>query len=87
MITFEITVQRKTGTTWPIVVEQSAEGVFLPAKHAGRDNGVALARSHHNALPLPPRGDRFAKPEFAANSEFEGGRVLGFVRFSPFVGA
>src|SRR5436305_988120 len=32
---FEITVQRKLGTTWPVVVEQGASGVFLPVRHEG----------------------------------------------------
>lgn len=35
MNTFEITVQRKLGTNWPVVVEQSASGVFLPLRHEG----------------------------------------------------
>ena len=35
MNTFEITVQRKLGTTWPIVVEQSASGAFLPVRNEG----------------------------------------------------
>src|SRR5215471_2796785 len=35
MNTFEITVQRKSGNTWPIVVEQSAAGVFLPVRNEG----------------------------------------------------
>jgi WD40 repeat protein/energy-coupling factor transporter ATP-binding protein EcfA2 len=34
--TFQITVQRKSANGWPIVVEQSAAGVFLPV----RDEGV-----------------------------------------------
>jgi WD40 repeat protein len=33
--TFEITVQRKSGKQWPIVVEQSAAGVFLPVRAEG----------------------------------------------------
>src|SRR4051812_17044192 len=36
MNTVEITVQRKSGAFWPIVVEQTAAGVFLPV----RDEGV-----------------------------------------------
>jgi hypothetical protein len=35
MNTFAITVQRKLGTNWPVVVEQSASGVFLPLRHEG----------------------------------------------------
>src|SRR5438445_721711 len=35
MDTFEITVQRKAGNAWPIVVEQSASGVFLPVRNEG----------------------------------------------------
>jgi hypothetical protein len=35
MNTFEITVQRKLGTSWPVVVEQNASGVFLPVRHEG----------------------------------------------------
>jgi tetratricopeptide (TPR) repeat protein/energy-coupling factor transporter ATP-binding protein EcfA2 len=35
MNTFEITVQRKLGTNWPVVVEQSASGTFLPVRHEG----------------------------------------------------
>ena len=36
MNTIEITVQRKSGNSWPIVAEQTAVGVFLPI----RDEGV-----------------------------------------------
>jgi hypothetical protein len=36
MNTIEITVQRKSGNSWPIVAEQTAVGVFLPV----RDEGV-----------------------------------------------
>ena len=35
MSTFEITIQRKSGDTWPVVVEQSASGVFLPVRKEG----------------------------------------------------
>jgi energy-coupling factor transporter ATP-binding protein EcfA2 len=35
MNTFEITVQRILGTDWPVVVEQSAAGAFLPVRHEG----------------------------------------------------
>jgi hypothetical protein len=35
MNTFEITVQRKLGTNWPVVVEQSSAGTFLPVRHEG----------------------------------------------------
>jgi WD40 repeat protein len=35
MYTFEITVQRKSGDVWPVVVEQSASGVFLPVRDEG----------------------------------------------------
>jgi hypothetical protein len=35
MNTFEITVQRKLGPNWPVVVEQSASGIFLPVRHEG----------------------------------------------------
>ena len=35
MNSFEITVQRKMGDSWPIVVEQNASGVFLPVRHEG----------------------------------------------------
>jgi WD40 repeat protein len=35
MNTFEITVQRKLGANWPVVVEQSASGIFLPVRHEG----------------------------------------------------
>jgi WD40 repeat protein len=35
MSTFEITIQRKAGETWPVVVEQSASGVFLPVRTEG----------------------------------------------------
>jgi WD40 repeat protein len=35
MNTFEITLQRQSGNTWPIVVEQSAAGVFLPVRYEG----------------------------------------------------
>jgi hypothetical protein len=60
MNTFEITVQRKLGPSWPVVVEQSASGVFLPVRHEGslqldlveltsqstpRDYGTALGKA------------------------------------------
>jgi hypothetical protein len=35
MHTFEITVQRKSGDAWPVVVEQSTSGVFLPLRDEG----------------------------------------------------
>src|SRR5262245_52133427 len=35
MNTFEITVQRRAGNAWPVVVEQSASGVFLPVRDEG----------------------------------------------------
>jgi WD40 repeat protein/energy-coupling factor transporter ATP-binding protein EcfA2 len=35
MNTFEITVQQKRGTTWLVVVEECASGVFLPVRHEG----------------------------------------------------
>jgi WD40 repeat protein/energy-coupling factor transporter ATP-binding protein EcfA2 len=35
MNSFEITVQRKLGAFWPVVVEQGASGVFLPVRHEG----------------------------------------------------
>ena len=36
MSTFEITIQRKSGETWPVVVEQSASGEFLPVRKEGQ---------------------------------------------------
>ena len=35
MHTFEIIVQRKSGDIWPVVVEQSVSGVFLPVRDEG----------------------------------------------------
>ena len=35
MHTFKMTVQRKVGEGWPVVVEQSAAGVFLPVRAEG----------------------------------------------------
>jgi hypothetical protein len=35
MNTFEITVQRKAAAGWPVVAEQTASGVFLPARAEG----------------------------------------------------
>src|SRR5262245_8019556 len=35
MHTFEITIQRKAGDAWPVVVEQSTSGVFLPVRDEG----------------------------------------------------
>jgi hypothetical protein len=35
MNTFEISVQRRMGDSWPVVVEQSATAVFLPVRHEG----------------------------------------------------
>ena len=32
---FEITVQRRSGADWPVVVEQSAAWVFLPVRAEG----------------------------------------------------
>jgi len=39
MSTFEITIQRKAGETWPVVVEQSASGVFLPVRNGADARG------------------------------------------------
>jgi hypothetical protein len=35
MNTFQITIQRKSGDSWPVVVEESREGVFLPVRKEG----------------------------------------------------
>ena len=35
MNTFEITIQRKFGDSWPVVVEESRGGVFLPVRKEG----------------------------------------------------
>lgn len=35
MQTFEITIQRKLGASWPVVVLQAASGVFLPTRREG----------------------------------------------------
>ena len=35
MHTFEITIQRKSGESWPVVAEQSEAGVFLPVRDEG----------------------------------------------------
>ncbi|MCP4284026.1 MAG: CHAT domain-containing protein [Gammaproteobacteria bacterium] len=35
MNTFEITIQRKSGDNWPVVVEHSQSGVFLPTRSEG----------------------------------------------------
>ncbi len=35
MVTFEITIQRKSTVGWPVVVEQSAPGQFLPIRIEG----------------------------------------------------
>src|SRR5215475_11462627 len=35
MHTFEITIQRKSGDVWPVVVEQSTSAVFLPVRNEG----------------------------------------------------
>jgi len=35
MSIFEITVQRKSGDDWPVVVEHSKPGVFLPVRNEG----------------------------------------------------
>ncbi|MBA2448677.1 MAG: hypothetical protein H0V51_11695, partial [Chloroflexi bacterium] len=60
MNTFEITVQRQAGDGWPVVVEQSRPGVFLPVRGEGvlrldpvelrsqataRDYGTVLGRA------------------------------------------
>ena len=60
MNTFEITVQREAGDGWPVVVEQSRPGVFLPVRGEGilqldrvelrsqttaRDYGTVLGRA------------------------------------------
>ena len=60
MHTFEITIQRKSGDVWPVVVEESASAVFLPVRHEGtlqldltelasqttpKDYGVVLGRA------------------------------------------
>jgi hypothetical protein len=48
MYTFEITVQRKMGDSWPVVVEQSASEVFLPVRNEGtvRLDLTELASGH-----------------------------------------
>jgi hypothetical protein len=35
MTTFEITIQRKSEAGWPVVVEHSQSGVFLPRRSEG----------------------------------------------------
>ena len=35
MNTFQITIQRKSGDSWPVVVEESKGGVFLPVRKEG----------------------------------------------------
>jgi len=35
MNTFEITIQRKAGDTWPVIAEQSCPGSFLPVRSEG----------------------------------------------------
>jgi hypothetical protein len=35
MYSLEITIQRKAGGSWPVVVEQHASGVFLPVRDEG----------------------------------------------------
>src|SRR5262245_55512026 len=35
MHSFEITIQRKSGDVWPVVVAQSTSGVFLPVRDEG----------------------------------------------------
>jgi hypothetical protein len=35
MHSFGITIQRKARHSWPVVVEQSTLGVFLPVRHEG----------------------------------------------------
>ncbi len=35
MNTFEITIQRKSGDNWPVVVEHSQSGAFLPTRSEG----------------------------------------------------
>src|SRR5262245_14219216 len=54
MNTFEITVQRKAGPAWPIVVEQSASGVFLPVRDEGLLQ-VDLEQFKTQLLQSPPR--------------------------------
>ena len=60
MNTFEITIQRKSSDVWPVVVEQSTSGAFLPVRDEGtlwldltelasqatpRDYGLVLGRA------------------------------------------
>jgi len=51
MNVFEITIQRKAGEVWPVVVEQSQTGSFLPIRDEGR---LALDQSEllKQATPL-----------------------------------
>ncbi|MBI3943191.1 MAG: hypothetical protein HY326_09280, partial [Chloroflexi bacterium] len=35
MNTFEITIQRQSDKCWPVVVEESRPGAFLPIRHEG----------------------------------------------------
>ena len=50
MNTFEITIQRKFGDTWPVVVEESRGGVFLPVRKRRRglkiEEAAALGESN-----------------------------------------
>src|SRR3954467_4646702 len=48
MNTFGITVERKTGDGWPVVVEQSRPGAFLPLRREGLlalDEGALISEA------------------------------------------
>ena len=50
MDTFEINIQRKTGDTWPVVVEQGASGAFLARRKEGTlDLGLVQLRREAGA--------------------------------------
>src|SRR5207245_1519822 len=54
MNTFEITVQRRAGNAWPIVVEQSVQGVLLLVRNEGSLNAdLEALKSQLNCQSTP----------------------------------
>jgi hypothetical protein len=50
MNVFQITIQRKFGETWPVVVEESRGDVWLPVR---REGSFATEESEANSRPTP----------------------------------
>ena len=72
MDTLEITIQRKTGDTWPVIAEQSRPGSFLPLRSEGV---LSLAPAE-----LPPQLDPISYGTHLGQALFHKGIRDGFTR-------